>query len=493
LSTESLDLNPEKGADGPNGGAASAPRRGLIAALTSSRLVLWLVGILALAMVVATLVPQNAPEEAYLRVFGTLLGPLIAKTTLRHIYSSWWFIGAFVLLAVSLVTCVLQRAARLLRQERAWPGPVTEQAITGGTHTRWRLPQGVREAADGLALALRNAGYAVAAAPVDGAGKRALVGRRGRLTAWAPIIVHAGLVVILLGAAWGRWPKHTYHATAPLQAGDPDRDTFPVRTADEAFGVRLLDAGTKYDAQGHPTDFWAKVQVLEEGEVVRTTTVRPNAPLRYHHISAVLDTVNQGGYAVAVTKGAAKSLIPVAVGPDGQVDMMASMTLVEDPQWVAFVHAFRDTDEQGARAPAARVFVDRSGQVSHNWQEVGWVGQQPLTLDGVTFQLVPAPGGAGAQLSFDRDIGVPVVFAGFVIISLGALLVLGAPRSRVLALVTESGKGSSALVRVSPAGDQGQAERLWRELERRLGAERQPDRGKLRTADARREKSPSSA
>jgi cytochrome c biogenesis protein len=491
LPTESLDLNPEKGAGGPNGGAASAPRRGLIAALTSLRLVLWLLGILALAMVVATLVPQNAPEEAYLKVFGTLLGPLIAKTTLRHIYSSWWFIGAFVLLAVSLVTCILQRAARLLWLERAWPGPVTEQAITGGTHTRWRLPQGAEEAADGLALALRNAGYAVAAAPVDGAGKRALVGRRGRLTPWAPIIVHAGLVVVLLGAAWGRWPQHTYHATAPLQAGDPERDTFPVRTASEAFGVRLLDAGTKYDAQGHPTDFWAKVQVLEEGQVVRTTTVRPNAPLRYHHISAVLDTVNQGGYAVEVVRGAATDLVPIAVGPDGNVDPMSSVIQLDDPGGIVFAHKFREKDDQGRPAPAAQVFYGGSGAASHDWQEVGWVGQEPVHFNGLTFRLVP--GGAGAQLSFDRDVGVPVVFAGFVIISLGALLVLGAPRSRVLALVTEGGKGSNALVRVSPAGDEGQAERLWREFETRLGAERQPDRGKLKTADARREKSPSSA
>jgi cytochrome c biogenesis protein len=487
LSTESLDLNTGKAADAPSGGTAGAPRRGLVATLTSLRLILWLVGILAAAMAVATVIPQNAPSEAYLKVFGTLLGPLIAKTTLRNIYGSWWFIGTFALLALSLVACVLQRAARLLQQERAWPGPVTEQAITGGTHTRWRLPQGTQEAADGLAVALRSAGYAVATAPEDGAGKRALVGRRGRLTPWAPIIVHAGLVVVLLGAAWGRWPGHTYRATAPLQAGQE----FPVRTAGEAFGVRLLDAGSKYDAQGHPTDFWAKVQVLEEGEVVRTTTIRPNAPLRYHRISAVLDTVNQAGYAVEVTKGEAKSLVPVTVGPDGQVDMMASVTEVEDPRWVVFVHAVRDTDEQGKHAPAAQVFIDRSGHVSHNWQQVGWVGQEPLTLEDVTFRLVP--GGAGAQLSFDRDIGVPLVFAGFVIISLGALLVLGAPRSRVMALVTEGAKGSSALVRVSPAGDQAQAEMLWSQFESRLGAERQPDRGKLRAVDARREKSPSSA
>ena len=87
-----------------------------------------------------------------------------------------------------------------------------------------------------------------------------------------------------------------------------------------------------------------------------------------------------------------------------------------------------------------------------------------------------APEKSAVVLNLDRDIGVPVVFLGFAIISLGALLVLGAPRSRVTALVTEGGKGSSAVVRVSPAGDQLQVERLWRQLESGLGVKRETER-----------------
>jgi cytochrome c biogenesis protein len=498
LSTESLDLNTGEDAGGPNGGAAgSSPgvaariARWIWRQLTSLRLTLWLVGILASAMAAATLIPQNAPREAYLRTYGTLVGPLIAKTTLRHIYTSWWFIGTFALLAASLVACVIYRAGRLVQQERAWPGPVTEQSITSGTHSRWRLPQGAEEAQHGLAAVLRGAGYAVAAVPAAEDGRRALVGRRGRLTPWAPIVVHAGLVVILLGAAWGRWPSHTYRERPSLRRGE----AFQVRTKSEGFGIRLLDAGTERDAMGRPTDYWARVQVLEEGDVVRSMTIRPNVPLRYHGISTTLYSVGEAGgeashnwqqvgwvgeqpvqlngltfrlvhgpdgYGVEVSKGGAKTVAPIALGSDGTVDPMSSMTQVDDPGGVVFVHSFREQDEQGRPAPAAQVFFG-------------------------------TPGASAVVLDLDRDVGVPVVFTGFVIISLGALLVLGAPRSRVIALLTEGGKGSSALVRVSPAGDQGQAEKLWREFESRLGAERQPDRGKLRTTEARRGKSPSSA
>jgi hypothetical protein len=155
------------------------------------------------------------------------------------------------------------------------------------------------------------------------------------------------------------------------------------------------------------------------------------------------------------------------------------VTQVEDPGGVVFVHRFRDRDEQGRPGRAAQVFFGGSGESSHQWQQVGWVGEQPVQFNGLRFRLVYgpieslAPDKTDVVLSLDRDVGVPVVFVGFAVISLGALLVLGAPRSRVVALVTEGGKGSDAMVRVSPAADQLQAERLWSQLESGLGAKRE--------------------
>jgi len=456
-----------------NGSAAppTAPRPSwLVAIFTSSRLTLWLVGLLTIAMAVATLIPQKAPEEAYLKVFGTLLGPVIAKTNLRNIYGSWWFIGAFGLLVLNLLACAIQRAGRLLRQSADAPSQVTRAQVAGRPQqARWRTGRTIEEATAGVAAALRRSGYAVSEVAGEENGQRGLVARRGRLTAWAPVIVHVGMALVLIGAAWGRLPRNAYQAKAPLQPGE----TFAVKVKDGAFGLRLVEAGTKRDAQNRASDYWAKLEVVEEGNVVRSTLVRMNHPLRYHGVSVVLESMGAAGYGVQVTKGEAGGVVPVSLGPEGNVDMMATVTRLDDPHWIVFLHDFHEKDEQGQAHPTAHVFVDKSGEISHNWQEVGWVGVDGVDFEGVHFQLVQVA--SGATLSLDRDIGVPIVYLGFSVISMGTILVLGGSRRSVLALVSARGKGAQILAGGSGAGGAQELDKLSQYLESDLGAVRETD------------------
>ena len=465
MTQRSLD-NEEEGAASA-GGAPSVQRArpGVIARLASARLTLWLLAILAAAMALATLIPQNAADEAYLKAFGTLFGPLVIRTILRNIYGSWLFIGAFALLAVNLLACSLQRAGQLLGEAGRAPEQVAlADVLSRAERARWRLPQGVDEAAAAMTGLLSRHGYGVLSVPGAEEGQRGLVGRRGRWTPWVPVVVHLGMVVILIGAAWGRLPGHAYQAVAPIATGE----TFPVTVGEDSFGLRLADAGMKHDAKGAPTDFWAKVEVLEEGKAVRSETVRPNHPLRYHSVTMSLQSVMPIGYAVEVTKGESQGYVPVVFAEQGVVDMMSTVRRLDDPPWVVFIHAFRDTDEQGKADPAAQVFVDQSGELSHSWKPLGWVGAGGSDYAGVHFRLVRA--GSGAQLSLDRDVGIPIVFLGFIVIALGSVLVLGGRPSSVVALVSAKGRGSQVVVGASQQGGRRDSQRLLAKLASGLGA-----------------------
>ena len=435
--------------------------------MTSVRLTLWLIGLLTVAMAVATLIPQNAPTEAYLKVFGTLFGAGIARSTLRNIYGSWWFVGSFALLALNLLACAIQRTGVLLRQEREAPGPVTRADVEGCGHlARWRIASDVETAARSLAGRLRRMGYAVAEAPGEAEGQRGLVGRRGRLQAWVPVIVHAGMVIVLLGAAWGRWPAHAFHASVPLDAGQ----TTPIRAGDEAFGLRLVDAGTERDAKGSTSNYWAKVEVLEEGTVVRRATIQSNHPLRYHAVSATLASLSSAGYGVEVSGGEMHEMIPVTQAPDGSVSIRDSYLLLEN-HTILMVEAVRERDEEGREAPAALVNMGHMDKSGHNFQPIGWVGPEGRDAMGLHFRLVGA--GGRATLTLDRDVGVPIVFLGFAVLAGGALLLLTTPRRRVTALVTSRGRGTQVVVGVSPTGGGGSAERVFRQLETKWEATRE--------------------
>jgi len=470
-----IENGSETGGVASDGGAPqSRSRVRPLDAFASVRLTLWLLALLALAMAVATLIPQRAPDEAYLKAFGTVFGPLIVKTTLRNIYGSWWFVGAFAALALNLLACSIRRTQRLLAQDQAALARASGEAPLEGRQARWRLSRQTEAAADGLSGLLRRAGYAVTQVPVGADGRRAVVARRGRLVPWSPVIVHVGLILVLIGAAWGRMPSHTYRATAMLGPGE----VFPAKPPGEAFGLRLKDAGVEHGGRKQGTRFWAKVDILEEGQVIKSQTVQPNRPLRYHGVSVVLQSVIPAGYQVAVSKGQAVETVPVVLMPDGKVDMQASHGMLENPPWIVAIPNFRQRDESGREAPAALVFADRSGQMSHHWEMVGWVGTEGLDYQGIHFSLVP--GLSGAQLSLDRDIGVPIVYLGFIIMSMGAMLLLGSPHRRVIARVSERGKGAQVIMSLSPGSDQREAERLWAQIEADLGG--------LREAEAARTK-----
>ena len=493
MATHATEQKTAGGAAESGGAPPVEPSRpGLIALLASVRLTLWLLAILVIAMSIATLIPQNAPPENYARAFGEVPGGFIARTTLHNIYGSWWFIAAFVVLAVNLLACVLRRTGQLLSQDSEAPARVTRgDTQARGQRAAWRASAGVEETADALSASLKKRGYAVRLTPGEEEGQRGLVARRGRLARWTPVIVHVGMLVVLIGAGWGKWPgwwkwpSHMYRATAELRPGE----TFPVRVGDDAFGVRLVDAGSKYDATGQPSDFWAKAEVVEESRVVRSVTIRPNHPLRYHGISVVLQSLGRGepapaGFALEVSKGGSRERVPISITSDGAVDPMGSYRRLGDPAWIVIVTDLRRGDESGKGGPMASVMIDTGepspeGQMpNHTWQSVGWVGEGGTDISGAHLRLAHGeeavqPSTAPAttvQFSLDRDIGLPIVYAGFIAIALGTVLLLSNARGSVVALIAKKGQGSQVFLGASRSGPAKSMDSLLEQLQAEASA-----------------------
>ena len=118
----------------------SKPKSWLWGTLTSIRLTVFLLLILAGVAVIGTVVPQGQSSDEYFSRFGEVWGALLWRSGFAWVYFSPWFLGPIVLLAVNILACVVHglppgRKTRLqaaLRRDRPHPAGTGPDYLAGG-------------------------------------------------------------------------------------------------------------------------------------------------------------------------------------------------------------------------------------------------------------------------------------------------------------------------------------------------------------------------
>ena len=87
--------------------------------LSSVRLTIPLLILLAALSIIGTVIPQNATEQQYLRQYSKETYYILKGFGLLNMYHSWWFMGVLILLAINLIACSLKRLPGVWRQVRA--------------------------------------------------------------------------------------------------------------------------------------------------------------------------------------------------------------------------------------------------------------------------------------------------------------------------------------------------------------------------------------
>ncbi|MGP4009544.1 cytochrome c biogenesis protein ResB [Streptomyces sp. 4N124] len=169
--------------------------------LTSMRVALLLLLLLALGAIPGSLIPQSgtdATKVADFRDKHDILAPIYDKLGLFHVYSSVWFSAIYILLFVSLIGCIVPRTWQFVGQLRSRPPGAPKRLTRLPAYTTWRTeaePEQVREAALTLLKKRRFrahlSGDAVAA-------------EKGYLREVGNLAFHIALIVMLVAFAWGQ-------------------------------------------------------------------------------------------------------------------------------------------------------------------------------------------------------------------------------------------------------------------------------------------------
>jgi cytochrome c biogenesis protein len=414
----------------------------LAAWISDLRLAIGLLVLIAVASGIGTVIPQREPVELYHQLYdnqpwlGVLNADRLLDLQLDHVYSSSWFLGLLAWLGLALLLCSWRRQWPALQATMRWIDYRSPRQLSKLSVAQTLATEDAGVSLGRLEQALRQQGWQVRRQPDRLAARRGVLGRVG------PLLVHAGLVVLLVGAAWG-----VLGGQRAEQFLAPGRSLELIDTRSHRQLILTLDAfSVERDPAGRPEQFRSRLRILEgegdppetaavEGQAVptpallRETEISVNHPLRFRGV-----TVYQADWrlaAISVQLGRSPVLqLPLQTFPQlgEQVWGLVLPTRPDgsDPVLLSL------SSEQGP--------VDVYGADGRLIGSLA-VGGEPLEVNGLPLRVTGVLPASGILLK--RDPGVPLVYGGFAIALVGGGLSLLATRQ--LWAIAEQGASAGRL------------------------------------------------
>ena len=401
----------------------------LVALISDLRLAIVLLLVIAIASGVGTAIPQRETAEFYHRLYdpqpwlGLLPGEGVLALQLDHIYSSGWFLGLLAWLALALLLCSWRRQWPALRASLRWIDYRKPRQLS-------KLSLAESLATDQPAASLEKLGQLLEGKgwQIRRQGDR-LAARKGLLGKVGPLLVHAGMVVLMLGAAWGAVAgQRAEQYLAPgrsLELMD-SRGSSKLTLALDNFSIQR-------DPAGRPEQFTSQLRILEgdgsSGSLLKQAQISVNHPLRFQGV-----TLYQADWALAA--------ISLQLGRSPLLQLpLQSFPQLGEQVWGLVLPTRPDGSEPvllslGSEQGPVEVYgADGSplGQISP--------GGEALEVKGLPIRVASVLPASGILLK--RDPGVPLVYAGFAIALAGGGLSLLATRQ--LWAIAEEGPGPGQL------------------------------------------------
>lgn len=293
--------------------------------LTSMRVALLLLFLLAIAAIPGSIIPQNNVNPLLVDDFKQRnpgLSQWYERLGLFDVFAAPWFAAIYLALLVSLVGCILPRTRDHWRAIRATPPPTPRRLERMPAYRRIELGSTPDEVLVAARAELKSRHYRLApeVIPKSSLPDReqslhdhgSVAGEIGHLRETGNLVFHLALVVVLLAVALGA--LFGYRGAAIVPEGDGFANTIPqydslssgamfdpgnlppfALDVDE-FKMEFYDSGP---AQGSAADFEARVRFTPEpGAPEEERAIRVNEPL---NIDGTLIHVLNPGYAPVIT------------------------------------------------------------------------------------------------------------------------------------------------------------------------------------------------
>ena len=345
---------------------------------------------------------QNYPEHPAL--FGFLTWKVILLLGLDHVYRTWWFLALLLLFGSSLIACTFTRQLPNLKSARRWnyyqsPKQFKNLALSAEIETG---------SLETLKTLLEKRRYRIFQEDHKLYARKGLIGRIG------PIIVHASMIVILIGSTVGSLTGFI------AQEIVPSGETFQVRRIIDAgpfaasqipqdWSVRVNKFWIDYTPEGRIDQFYSDLSVLDNnGSEVDRQTIHVNKPLKHNGVTFYQADWGIAGIRIRINRSPVLQLpmVQLNTGGNGRIwgtwiptktDLSAGVSLLaRDLQGTLLLY-----DNEGKLVSTLRPGMSTE-------------------VNGVTLFVDEVVGSTGLQIKADP--GIPIVYLGFGLLMVSVLM-----------------------------------------------------------------------
>lgn len=414
----------------PNSKIPIQPKSRLWGWLTSIRLTVFLLLILAAIAVIGTVLPQDQDPRFYLAQFGESWGGLILGVGFARIYYSIWFLAPITLLAANILACLvhgLPQAVRRSLKPFTWE---TALSLPERAKLNWR--PGTDPRGPIARILRRDLGRIRRQVLPD---QEIFFLEKGRYRPLGPYLVHLALLLILAGGLIGKF--WGIEGNLPVLQGET-AEAFQVgqTTVPLDFQLRLDRFQVLYyEEGGTPKEFRSDLTFLKGGQEVLKTVCRVNHPVSFGGLTfyqASYGSQQNGPVRLQVVQGDKKESLEVPWRklvelPGGEGKIMLGQI---QGNFQGYGPAVEGVYLKGRGMGQHDTFVLFQDHPEMNEP----VGPYHLTIESMPYQFY-------SVFQVKRDPGVWWVYAGFLLFLPGFYLAFFRPHQRWAVVLEATPKG----------------------------------------------------
>lgn len=251
----------------------------------SVKLTVYTLVLLATTSIIGTIVLQNGTPQQYVDLYGKGFYNLIQVLKIDDMYHAWWFLFLLLLLCINIVVCSVERLTltwKIIFPEKIQFNPDRFRNLKN--RESFTLARDFNTLSQEFkTLLTQKVGRVIEEKTDKGI---ALYAEKGRWTRLGVYVVHASIILLVVGAIIGAF--FGFKADLRLDEGATADTVFASKTRIPIklpFSILCNDFEVKFYDTGAPEEFRSNLTIMEEGKESFTQDIRVNHPLRYKGIN----------------------------------------------------------------------------------------------------------------------------------------------------------------------------------------------------------------